>query len=222
MKGEPGESVSSSHHVQIFLDGEPIELQVEALGSLSAIKVQLELIALRKERVLSSMEVDGEKIHWPGAWVKKDSFRTVSARTMSYEELSTKTIETAKTDTRRLESSVEEAVLVVMINNWPTIKRIWDAWQPEIRKPLTALNFLRELWGDRQFEDWIERHSLNDLLEEIDLIVSKVNLVMLEADSNQSEAASLAFSEILEHSLVPWLSRIKGLLDALERQIENE
>ena len=201
----------------IWLDGEPVLLPSPFNASLALILGELENLAARQQRVLASVRVDGHLVGSPTEASDQRGMQRVEAESMSLAELSRSLAEEARRQVRELRWSMERAVVVVLINEPPMNRRLWQQWQLAVREPLTNLGILRDLWGARLAELAIGGHSLDAHLEELGRIAGHVELILLKADA-ESLPAAMILSDVLERNLVPWLRRLEDYLGKLHEQ----
>ncbi len=205
------------HLPSVWLDGQPVMLPARSNGSLHAIFAELESLAARRQRVLSSVWVDGTPAEFVVGQKAGRQFLRVEAESISLAELSRRLAEETRGRVRELRWGVEQAVLVVLINEPPQNRRLWQQWQAGIREPLAKLGMLRDLWGARLGELSVGGHSLEAHLEELGRIAGHVELILLKPDADSLPAAVI-LSDVFERSLAPWLRRLEDYLGQLHEQ----
>jgi hypothetical protein len=191
--------------VQVLLDGEPVALSGETLESLAAVRAQLEMIALRQDRVLADLLVDGIAVSLPHAAAWSKSFRKVQANTITFSELGKHMAETAARQVTELQGRVEDISTVVLINEWPNVQLLLQEMEFELRTMLIVISFLHELCGPVLAGIRLEGQSLTDHLDKLGMIRSR----LLAAQQTRDE---FAISNTLELRLAPWLYQLGKFL----------
>lgn len=191
----------SQPSVQVLLDGEPVALSGETLESLAAVRAQLEMIALRQDRVLADLLVDGIAVSLPHAATWSKSFHKVQANTITFSELGKHMAETAARQVMELQSRVEEMSTVVLINEWANVQLLMQEMEFELRTLLIVISFLHELCGTVLAGIQLDDQSLTDHLDKLGMIRSR----LLAAQQGRDE---FALSNVLELRLAPWLYQL--------------
>jgi hypothetical protein len=194
----------------ITLDGKPVQLEPPAMDSLASIRAQLEVIALRKERVLSALRVDGIEISLAHTPTHFPQFHSVEAVTMSLADYSRLLLRRVLDQVHALRRRLEAMVLQVMINEWPAIDWLWRGLQADLQAPLIKLSYLHDFYGPPSqvpqqglttlHTHWQTFRSIWQRLEEIYVLKDK-----------------LALSDALELDLLPWVSELHKSLVSLGR-----
>src|SRR5690242_17056925 len=104
--------------VQITLDGQPLALPGKQSRSLNAIRAHLERLALKRNRVLFSLIVNGTPVGVGDSLVNIKSFHKINARTISFGQLGYQLVAVAADQVNTLHERVERLALQVMINSW--------------------------------------------------------------------------------------------------------
>jgi hypothetical protein len=205
--------IDSSSPLQIVVDGQPLELPNWLADSLPSIKTYLECMAMKKERVLWSLQVDGMKVDLADPAVPVSSFSRVRANTITYEQLGTRLISAGLSKLKSLKAELSEAVLLVLINDWSEAEKLWQEWEPQLQEPLFSLRALRELKLPNLVKLFDTRPPCN-FSDEMSLITCEIEM-LFGADTYQRSPDLIAFSEILEFTLIPWLERLDDLFEQL-------
>jgi hypothetical protein len=193
--------------VQITLDGQPLALQGKQGRSLNAIRAHLERVALKRNRVLFSLTVNGTPVGVGDSLVNFKSFHKINARTISFGQLGYQLVAVAADQVNTLHERVERLALQVMINSWAKAEQLWWDLMPELKDPLLTLSFVPPSvetlpHGEEIGAKALKRfsHDLVKILEDIEEILVRKELLEL--------------SDALENELLPWL---RGLGHCLYR-----
>ena len=130
---------------QVTLDGEVVMLPLEARKSLRSIRCALEVMALRRERVLISLIVDGIPLSLQSALKHLPDFRFVAGRTVSIDCLGLELLVAARRQVMDLTERARLNALQVLINPHSVGRRLWRELQPDLREPLLTLSFMPEI-----------------------------------------------------------------------------
>lgn len=129
--------------LEIFLDGQAVDLPAGTRQSWPAIRAQLELMALREGRVLADFHV--QEAPEPGAGQTAAGACQVQAATISLAQVAREISRRARRQCDRLLARAGEAGVLVLINEWPEAGRLAAQVQIELRDFLTRIIFLGEL-----------------------------------------------------------------------------
>jgi hypothetical protein len=143
------------------------------------------------------------------------AFQQIAARTISFDELSKHLIAAGKAKTDELLTLIDEASLLVMINDWPKALQLWQECQPVLREPLFALRALQEVKGISVMSRKLGDHSLSAHLEDLNRISCEFGLLLASHESEEEAADLLSFSNLLERRLAPWLKQLSDFFDCL-------
>jgi hypothetical protein len=191
--------------VKIYLDGKAVTLPVETTNSLAAIRSHLELLALRQDRVLSALIVDGESVNLQQPPVLREGFRQVQAQSVGFGELGQELAGTAVGQTLAVYDRTQIAVALVLINSWAGASRMVQGLQADLRTLLIVMSFLQELCG-AQF--------VNTIVNDLPLAQhwSNFGLIQQQIQAAVGQRSNLAVSDALERYLAPWLLRLSAYL----------
>jgi hypothetical protein len=194
--------------VKVILDGQPVDLPRRALSSLVAVSRQLELMASRRERFLSSLQVDGVPVNWRVGVVESGAFCHVQATTVSVADLSRQLASAACGAIAHALERVNDTVALVMINQWPAVVHLVKDLLIEVRTPLILIGFLYELGGIDLEKITLDQETLGDHLNHLTEIWDA-----LEACEAQED--NWILSDLLEQRLARWLGRLSSFLEAV-------
>ena len=137
--------------LQITLDGQPVSLPVKHGRSLQAIRAHLENIALKHQRVLFSLTINGTPVSLGESLLPFKTVHKIAARTISFNQLGFQLVAVAADQINSLHERVERLALQVMINEWPKAEALWWDLMPELKVPLLTLSFVPPGFA---FEAW--------------------------------------------------------------------
>ncbi|MGA3179336.1 MAG: hypothetical protein ABSF38_03215 [Verrucomicrobiota bacterium] len=193
---------------RVDLDSEITTWPGSSLQSLAAVFVHLEKLAVRQHLTMAAI--------WENENVAK-LHELLSGRQMadsarngglSFRELGRQIIETAKAQVRVLETRASEAQSLILINDWPVARRLWNPLQSECRTPLYELNFIEDLWGfDPAQIAANSRHR-----RQFVLIQADVRMLLARQES------LLELSNTLERDLGCWLTHFGKILEKLDEE----
>jgi hypothetical protein len=193
--------------VQITLDGQPVALGGKQSRSLQSIRSHLERVALKRQRVLFSLTINGAPVSLAESLSPFKTFHKIAARTIGFDQLGYQLVAVAADQVNSLHERIERLALQVMINDWPKAEALWWQLMPEIKDPLLTLSFVPPSvemlpHGEEIGAKALKRFTLDlvKILEDIEDILTRKELLEL--------------SDALENQLLPWL---RGLGHCLYR-----
>jgi hypothetical protein len=193
-----------------MLDGETLVVPKESIGSLDSLVRFLETTATERGRILASVLVDGLPLDVLLANNATTGFQRVAAATMSPADLGTEVVLNARQAMEKLGHDVDLAVVTVLINDWPVVRRLWLNLTPGLRTPMLGLGFLKELWGLPLEELRVGEATFLDHWERLQGIIEDAERLL------RGREDVVAFSQLLELRLKPWLERTLTYLDRLD------
>ncbi len=193
----------------VTMDGAPVGIQNAATLPLDAVIGHLSTLALKLGRVIARVSVDGEPVdhflHQPD----RTGFLRLEVETVTTGALGDQVIAGARRQIRILIAEVNEAAVLVLINDWPIARSIWLNLLPAFKTPMLGLGFLKDLWGVSIDEITSGPGSFREHWEMLDGILADGER-MLRGDED-----TIALSQLLELRLGPWLGRNLDFLDRL-------
>lgn len=196
--------------VQIVLDGQPVALPDKALAKLASVRAHLEFLALREDRILTALWVDGVAVNLQQPGVEWQRFQRVEARSISFGELGVSMTATVQREAREMAVRVRGAGAQVLINAWPEAYRLVRRLEAETRTLLLVIGFIDELCSEPVTLSPAAARAIRDHLESIDRLQEK-----LRAAAVQRSVEDL--SDFLLLAMAPWMERLAEMLRA-----ENE
>lgn len=194
----------------VMLDGETLFVPKELAVSLDHLVGFLESTAMDRGRILASVLVDGLPLEVLLANNATMGFQRVAAVTMSPADLGAQVVLSARDSVERLVREVDERIVMVLINDWPVVGRLWLDLTPGLRTPMLGLGFLKELWGLSLDELRVGEATFLDHWERLQGIIDDAERLL------RGREDVIAFSQLLELRLKPWLERTLTFLDRLD------
>ena len=204
MRNHSFDALETGDEVEITLDGLPVGLP-SGYRSLNAIRCLLETLALERQRILCSLNVDGEPVNLALPWLNKRICCRVEAGTVALEETPLLLLKKAYQQTEHARECVETALTLVLINNGRVAREVWWNLALALKEPVITLSLLPE----NACEPFDNRASLTQLrkwqLEQIAAIIRDVD------EACQSED-TIPLSNALENRVLPWLQSLSELI----------
>jgi hypothetical protein len=205
--------------LRVTLDGQAIELPGWLAHCLPAIQAYLEGIAVKNERVLWALEVNGCKVQLGDTGTPLIPFSRIHANTIPFEELSRHLIRAGRAKLKQLQDSMEEAALVVLINEAPVARRFWNIWKSQLEEPLFSLRVLHELNGSR-IHPIAGAGIIEQYIDTLESVIEQVEQLLPTDRRKRKNPNILAFSQFLDDALIPWLGRVDEDFIELEALIQ--
>jgi hypothetical protein len=188
----------------VKLDGATIAVPGER-RSFEAIRAYLESIALRQQRLVCWLCVDGEQVNLTQPRIGREPFACVEAETMALSDVPLQLIKAALHQTETVRERILRAVERVLINDTRRARELWWALSTALKEPLLTLSLLPEtLCGPEN-----GRATLAQLrrwqLEQLGWVIADVDEA---AHSNDPAVLSGA----LETRVLPWLDSLQASL----------
>jgi hypothetical protein len=191
--------------LEVKLDGVAIEMPSER-RSFIAILSYLECLALRHQRLLCWLSVDGEPVNLAQPGTPLDEFVRVEAETMSLNEVPVQLIRGALHQTTALRARLQSTLELVLINDGAFGRELWWNVSTALKEPLLTLSLLPDtICGPDN-----GRASLAQLrkwqLQQLGCVIQEVD----EASRSEDPAA---LSDALEQRALPWLDKLQQSLE---------
>lgn len=187
--------------ITVLMDGKPVQVPESSLDSFSALRAQLEVIALRQNRVLADVCLDGVAIQADQAKLPLDGTHQVQAQTISFQELGLQMTQTALRQSDHLEIRAEQALTRVLINESAQAWELMRSLDAEIRPLLVLTSFMQELRGARLIELGVDPARFAQHLEKM----QKIRAAWNHLESRQDV---IALSDLIEQQLLPWVVQL--------------
>lgn len=190
--------------VAITLDGLPVKPPA-GHRSLGAIRCYLETLALERQRVLCSLNVDGEPVNLALPLIRDGTFCRVEAGTADLKETSGLLLKTALQQADLAREQVETAITLVLINNGHVARELWWSLARQLKEPVLTLSLL----PDNACGPANGGASLTQLrkwqLEQVAAIIRDVDEACHAEDT-------IPLSDALENRVLPWLQKLNELI----------
>jgi hypothetical protein len=190
--------------VEITLDGLPVGLP-SGCRSLNAIRCRLETLALERQRILCSLNVDGRPVNLALPLLDQGICCRVEAGTVALEETALLLLKKAYQQTDYARECVETALTLVLINDGPVAREVWWNLVSVLKEPVLTLSLLPE----NICQPSNNRTSLAQLrkwqLEQIAAVIRDVDQACHSEDT-------IPLSNALENRVLPWLQNLGELI----------
>ena len=193
--------------VQITLDGQPVALPLKQGRSLQSIRSHLERVALKRQRVLFSLTINGTPVSLGESLSPYKTFHKVVARTIGFDQLGYQLVAVAADQVNSLHERVERLALQVMINDWSKAEALWWDLMPELKDPLLTLSFVPPTVEHLPHGQEIGAKALKRFTSDLVKIFEHIEEILTRKEL-------LELSDALENQLLPWL---RGLGHCLYR-----
>ncbi len=204
MRNHSFDAPETRDEVEITLDGLPVGLP-SGCRSLNAIRCRLETLALERQRILCSLNVDGQPVNLALPLLNQEGFCRVEAGTVALEETALLLLKKAYQQTDHARECVETALTLVLINDGQVAREVWWNLASVLKEPVITLSLLPE--NICQPSD--NRTSLTQLrkwqLEQIAAIIRDVDEACHSEDT-------IPLSNALENRVLPWLQSLSELI----------
>lgn len=197
--------------IDVKLDGHSVDIPPER-RSLVGICAYLEAMALRKERILCSLVVDGEPVNLTQPPTSVKSFANIEAETMGLNEVPVQLIRAALQQTIFVQEQVQSAVELVLINDGQKAQELWWNLSLALKEPLLTLSLLPEgICGPAhgqaslmQLRKW-QLQQLGEIIQDVNNASAWDNASML--------------SDALELRVLPWLEKLQASLELWQQTV---
>ncbi len=193
----------------VTMDGEPVGIEDAATLPLDTVLGRLGSIALMLGRVISRVSVDGEAVDQFFHHPQRVGFRRLEVLTVTTGNLGEQLIESARRQIRSISAEIDRTSVLVLINEWPVARTLWLNLLPSFRTPMLGLGFLKDLWGISVDEVTSGPGSFREHWEILQGILADAERIL----AGQEDV--IAFSQLLELRLGPWLERNLVFLDRI-------
>ncbi|MGB7749025.1 MAG: hypothetical protein WBN75_17240 [Verrucomicrobiia bacterium] len=204
MRNHSFDAPETREEVEITLDGLPVGLP-SGHRSLNAIRCLLETLALERQRILCSLNVDGQPVNLALPWLDQTAFGRVEAGTVALEETALLLLKKAFQQTDFAKECVETALTLVLINDGKVAREVWWNLASALKEPVITLSLLPE----NICQPFDHRASLTRLckwqLEQVATIIGDVDAACHSEDT-------IPLSNALENRVLPWLRSLSELI----------
>jgi len=212
MYTEASDPNSTQSPVEVLLDGLPVRLPFER-RSLSGICTHLDSVALGRQRVLTSLEVDGEPVNLAGPLPPNRPFASIQCKSINLEQLPIHLVEAALEQIQRAREQIHAAVVFLLLNDGCAATEFCWQLARRLKAPVLTLSLLPDaIHGTADGSA-----SLTQLrkwqLEQIAAIIAEVN------EGCWSKDQRILFNA-LENRALPWLNHLHNALTLLHETLE--
>lgn len=197
--------------VYVKLDGRPVQIPAER-RSIGGICAYLEALALRQQRILCAVTVDGGPINLTRPPADAKSFSNIEAETMGLGEVPVQLIKAALQQTLFVRQQVQSAVGLVLINEGKCAREMWWNLSLVLKEPLLTLSLVPEgVYNSNcgqasvtQMRAW-QLQQLYAVIQDVNNACEWDNPTML--------------SDALELRVLPWLDKLKMSLELWQQTL---
>ncbi len=190
--------------VEVKLDGLTVDVPA-ARRSFAAIRSYLESQALKRQRILCALHVDGEPVNLLEPRRSAKPFLRVEGETMSLDQVPAQLLNAALEQTANVRAQVQSAVELVLINDADRARELWWGLALALKEPLLTLSLLPEHF----FNPATGSAPLSQLrlwqLEQLGAVIQ-------EADDSCDAEDPAVLSDLLEKRALPWLDKLHASL----------
>lgn len=197
--------------VVVKLDGRSVQIPAER-RSVSSICAYLESMALRQERMLCSVVVDGGPINLTQPPNRAKSFTSIEAETMGLREVPLQLIKAALQQTLFVRQQVQSAVGVVLINESKRAREIWWNLSLILKEPLLTLSLVPEAV-------YVTSYGQASLLQMRKWQLQQLGAVIQDVNNACEWDNPTMLSDALELRVLPWLDKLKTSLELWQQTI---
>jgi hypothetical protein len=195
--------------IEILMDGQPVALPPQALSSLNSVRRHLELLALRQDRILAALRVDGQDLDLQHGDLDCPEFRNVHASTLTFKAICHKLVATLREQVGRLHLRVETTADQVLINDWAGATCLVRDLLLEVRYPLVLLTLLPQLDGISLDKARRNQRALTDHL-------ARLMAIWQQVDECKMTQNTWRLADVLTQQLGSWLRQLDEYLNLLE------
>lgn len=212
MYTEASESNSTHAQVEVLLDGLPVRIPFQR-RSLSGICAHVDSVALGRQRVLTSLHVDGEPVDLAQPLPPSQQFASVEYKSINLEQLPLHLVEAALDQIKHAREQIHAAVVYLLLNDGCAATEFCWQLARRLKAPVLTLSLLpNTICGAPD-----GGASLTQLrrwqLEQIANIITDVN------EACWSGNQRMLFNA-LENRALPWLNQLQNALALLHETLQ--
>jgi hypothetical protein len=190
--------------VEVKLDGILVEVPAER-HSFAAIRSYLESLALKQQRILCALNVDGDPVNLIEPRRTSKPFATIEGETMSLNEVPVQLISAALQQTVKVRTQMQSAIELVLINDSRHARELWWSLATALKEPLLTLSLLPETICTTASGSASIMQLRKWQLEQLGCVIQDVD------DSCDAEDPTV-LSDALERRALPWLDKLHASL----------
>jgi hypothetical protein len=198
---------SSPHPVKAAASEPAAPFPERCLGTLQAILEHLKNLALTPAPA-PTPSAPPETL--PPVVAEVGPTRGATGRRPASANLNLEMVRTVRAQLAVLERRLDGLQLLVLINEWPLVQRLWWDLAFDMKMPLLQLNFLRELSRPRLDDLRLEGQSVADVLDRVGLLYSEVEFILIQRTD------LIELSNVLEYRFAPELKKLRRFLEIID------
>jgi len=192
-----------------------LTVPVPSLSSLRKLFAHLEMISLKEKGRLpvftgsQTSEIHGNRPPHPSCLEAPGCFTTLDG-------VALQVLKSSQAANDLVIARIEAMQLLILINRWPVIRRMWIDLIPDFKLTMLQLFYLQDLCNldfakVRLGHLSLESHwaTLGDVQREI-------------KETLDSEVSRVELSNLLEQKLLPWLRTLADHIDVIENEINRK
>jgi len=204
MNLHPSDSPLTQGDIEVMLDGLPVGLP-SGRRSLTAIRSFLETLAMERQRILCTFNVDGQPANLTQPFGSRADFFRVEAESIDLDEMPLQLLKTARQQTADARGHIESAVAVVLINEGQMAREFWWNLAKELKEPLLTLSLLPE-------NCCTQPHGGASLSQLRKWQLQQLAAIIRDVDEACQNDDTTALSNSLENRALPWLQKLHELI----------
>ena len=165
---------------------------------------------LKSSRCIGNSQLDGQQVlDMTDGDRLFSSASTLSIESVTLQEALQANIALQCNAVRKLEDDCENLITDALLSDPRLVANAWSALCEELKGILSFLPVLNGLLTDRQLDALIDERLAN------------LNAIMMEVSGVLSKADVVAFSDLLELKLMPWLAGLREFLQAQLTMVDS-
>jgi hypothetical protein len=199
------DSSSITNEIKILLDGVPMQVPPQR-SSLAGVRSYLESLAMRQQRILCTLVVDGKAENLAQSPLADRHYARISAESIDLSEIPLQLLRTARLQTESVHVRVQEAVALVMVNGGLHARELWWNLACQLKQPLLTLSLIPETGcgpSSRRVP----------LLQLRKWQIEQLALIIQDLDEASASDDPTPLSNALESRVLPWLAKLQSTLD---------
>jgi len=194
----------------LTIDSSPVDLPPLPGETFKAYFNRIANHLLKKGRCIGNSQLDGQSIR--DIAEGEQFFSSASAFTVesvSLQEALQANIALRCNSVRKIEDDCENLITDALLSEPRLVANAWSSLCEELKGILSFLPVLNGLLTDRQLDALIDERLAN------------LNAIMMEVSGVLSKADVVAFSDLLELKLMPWLAGLREFLQAQLTMVDS-
>ncbi|MFO1487429.1 MAG: hypothetical protein U1F65_03030 [Verrucomicrobiota bacterium] len=188
----------------VKLDGLAVEVPPHR-RSFAAIRSYLESLALKNQKILCALSVDGEPVHLTEPRRSPKPFGRIEGETMTMSQVPAQLISAALQQTFTVRAQVQAAVELVLINDSRRARELWWSLAITLKEPLLTLSLLPENF-------YLPANGAASPMQLHKWQLEQLGLVIQDVDNSCDSEDPTGLSDALEKRALPWLDKLHASL----------